>query len=58
METPYARPRTRLAWAAAAIVGAGYGAFLIVTALRLPPVGLPQGSSSAARLCRLLQLLK
>jgi uncharacterized membrane protein YhhN len=34
--TPYASARTRLLWMAAAIVGAGYGAFLIVTALRLP----------------------
>ena len=36
MGTPYARPRTRLLWVAAVIVGAGYGVFLIVTALRLP----------------------
>jgi uncharacterized membrane protein YhhN len=36
METPYAHARTRLLWLAAAIVGAGYGAFLIVSALRLP----------------------
>jgi uncharacterized membrane protein YhhN len=36
MGTPYARSRTRLLWAAAAIVGAGYGIFLILTALRLP----------------------
>jgi uncharacterized membrane protein YhhN len=36
MRTPYAHARTRLLWIAAAIVGAGYGAFLIVTALRLP----------------------
>jgi len=37
MGTPYAHPRTRRLWAAAAIVGACYGAFLIVTALRVPP---------------------
>jgi uncharacterized membrane protein YhhN len=36
MRTPYAHARTRLLWIAAAVVGAGYGAFLIVTALRLP----------------------
>ena len=36
MRTPYAHARTRLLWIAAAIVGAGYGVFLIVTALRLP----------------------
>jgi uncharacterized membrane protein YhhN len=36
VETPYAHPRTRLLWVAAAVVGAGYGLFLIVTALRLP----------------------
>jgi len=36
MGTPYARSRTRLLWAAAAIVGACYGVFLIITALRLP----------------------
>lgn len=36
MGTPYAHARTRLLWIAAAIVGAGYGLFLIVTALRLP----------------------
>lgn len=36
MGTPYAHPRTRLLWAAAAVVGAGYGIFLILTALRLP----------------------
>ena len=36
MGTPYAHPRTRRLWAAAAIVGACYGAFLIVTALRVP----------------------
>jgi uncharacterized membrane protein YhhN len=36
METPYAHARTRLLWVAAAIVGAGYGVFLIVTELRLP----------------------
>ena len=37
MGTPYAHSRTRRLWAAAAIVGACYGAFLIVTALRVPP---------------------
>jgi uncharacterized membrane protein YhhN len=36
METPYAHARTRLLWMAAAVVGAGYGVLLIVTALRLP----------------------
>lgn len=36
MGTPYAHARTRLLWIAAAIVGAGYGLFLIITALRLP----------------------
>jgi uncharacterized membrane protein YhhN len=36
MGTPYAHLRTRLLWVAAAVVGAGYGTFLIVTALRLP----------------------
>jgi uncharacterized membrane protein YhhN len=36
MVTPYAHPRTRLLWIVAAVVGAGYGVFLIVTALRLP----------------------
>jgi uncharacterized membrane protein YhhN len=34
MRTPYAR-RTRLFWVAAAIVGACYGLFLIITAVRL-----------------------
>jgi uncharacterized membrane protein YhhN len=34
--TPYAYARTRLLWMAATIISAGYGAFLIVTALRLP----------------------
>ncbi len=37
MGTPYAHSRTRRLWAAAAIVGTCYGAFLIVTALRVPP---------------------
>jgi uncharacterized membrane protein YhhN len=37
MGTRYAHPRTRLLWVAAAVVGAGYGIFLILTALRLPP---------------------
>jgi len=36
MGTPYAHARTRLLWVAAAIVGAGYCVFLIVTAVRLP----------------------
>ncbi len=36
MRTRYAHPRTRLLWVAAAVVGAGYGIFLLVTALRLP----------------------
>jgi uncharacterized membrane protein YhhN len=36
MVTPYAHARTRLLWTAAAIAGAGYGVFLVVTALRLP----------------------
>jgi uncharacterized membrane protein YhhN len=36
MGTPYARSRTRLVRVAATIVGACYGVFLIVTALRLP----------------------
>src|SRR5258705_4042405 len=36
MRTRYARPRTRVLWVAAAVVGACYGIFLILTALRLP----------------------
>lgn len=36
MGTPYAHARTRLLWIAAAVVGAGYGLFLIITALQLP----------------------
>jgi uncharacterized membrane protein YhhN len=36
MGTRYAHSPTRLLWLAAAIVGAGYGVFLVVTALRLP----------------------
>ncbi|WP_110316077.1 lysoplasmalogenase [Mycolicibacterium moriokaense] len=36
MGTRYAHPRTRLLWVAAAVVGACYGIFLILTALRLP----------------------
>ena len=36
MATPYAPRSTRLLWLAAAAVAAGYGAFLVVTALRLP----------------------
>lgn len=37
MGSPYASPRTRTLWVAAAAVGAAYGVFLIVTAVRLPP---------------------
>jgi len=36
MGTRYAHPRTRLLWVTAAVVGACYGTFLIVTALSLP----------------------
>lgn len=36
MATPYAPKRMRTLWLAAAAAGAGYGIFLIVTALRLP----------------------
>lgn len=36
MGTPYAPRRTRSLWVAAAVVGACYGIFLIVTAVRLP----------------------
>jgi len=36
MQTPYAPPRLRFLWAAAVVAGAGYGLFLIATALRLP----------------------
>jgi uncharacterized membrane protein YhhN len=36
MATPSAHSRTRLLWVAATVVGACYGVFLIVTALRLP----------------------
>jgi uncharacterized membrane protein YhhN len=36
MGTPYPRRSTRLLWVAAAVVGAGYGVFLIATAARLP----------------------
>ncbi len=36
MESPYANRRTRLLWVAAAVVGACYGVFLIITALRQP----------------------
>jgi uncharacterized membrane protein YhhN len=35
MGTPYAHSRTKLLWVAAAIVGACYGVFLIVTAVLL-----------------------
>lgn len=44
MRTPYVHPRTRLLWVAAAVVGAGYGVFLIVTAL-----GLPAGAELTGR---------
>jgi uncharacterized membrane protein YhhN len=36
MASPYPRRYTRLLWAAAAVVGAGYGAFLVAAAVRLP----------------------
>jgi uncharacterized membrane protein YhhN len=36
MESPYAHGRTRLLWVAAAVVGACYGTFLIITALGQP----------------------
>ncbi|MEH3128345.1 MAG: lysoplasmalogenase [Mycolicibacterium neoaurum] len=36
MATPYAARRTRLLWALAVAVGAGYGVFLITVALRVP----------------------
>jgi uncharacterized membrane protein YhhN len=36
MTTPYPRRVTRLLWAAAAVVGAGYGVFVVATAARLP----------------------
>jgi uncharacterized membrane protein YhhN len=36
MSTPYAPRWTRLLWIAAVVVGAGYGVFLIVTAVQLP----------------------
>ncbi|MGV0792534.1 lysoplasmalogenase [Mycolicibacterium sp. XJ1819] len=36
MGTPYAHRRTRRLWTAAAVVGACYGVFLVVTAARLP----------------------
>jgi uncharacterized membrane protein YhhN len=36
MGTRYAHPRTRLLWVAAAVVGAGYWIFLMLTAMRLP----------------------
>lgn len=42
MTTPYARARTRL-WLAGALAGAGYGAFLIVAAARLPTGADPTG---------------
>ncbi|WP_102141042.1 lysoplasmalogenase [Mycobacterium hubeiense] len=34
--SPYAKGRTKVLWLAAALVAAGYGVFLIVTAARLP----------------------
>jgi uncharacterized membrane protein YhhN len=37
MGTPYAHRRTTGLWVAAALAGAAYGLFLVVTALRLPP---------------------
>jgi hypothetical protein len=37
MGTPYAHRRTTGLWVVAALAGAGYGLFLVVTALRLPP---------------------
>jgi uncharacterized membrane protein YhhN len=36
MASPYPRRGTRLLWVAAAVVGAGYGVFLIAAAMRLP----------------------
>ncbi|MGV0852525.1 lysoplasmalogenase [Mycolicibacterium phlei] len=36
MSSPYVHPRTKLLWVAAAVVAAGYGVFLLVTALQLP----------------------
>jgi uncharacterized membrane protein YhhN len=36
MESPYAHRRTRLLWVVAAVVGACYGTFLIITALGQP----------------------
>jgi uncharacterized membrane protein YhhN len=36
MGTTYASSRSRIAWVAAGVVGAAYGAFLVVTAARLP----------------------
>ena len=36
MSSPYVHPRTKLLWVAAAVVAAGYGVFLLITALRLP----------------------
>nr|WP_284230986.1 MULTISPECIES: lysoplasmalogenase [unclassified Mycolicibacterium] len=36
MASPYASRRTRTLWGAALVVGAGYGIFLVVTALRSP----------------------
>jgi uncharacterized membrane protein YhhN len=36
MGTPYAHARTRLFWVSAAVVGACYGVFLIIAAVRLP----------------------
>jgi hypothetical protein len=35
MRPPYAHSRTRLFWAAAVFAAAGYGLFLVVTAVRL-----------------------
>ena len=36
MPTPHAHTRTRALWVAGALAGAGYGVFLVVTALRVP----------------------
>ena len=52
MGTPYAHPRTRLLWVAAAVVGACYGTFLIVTALRLPSGAELTGQFCAATRCQ------
>jgi uncharacterized membrane protein YhhN len=64
MTPPYPRRRTRLLWVAAAVVGAGYGAFLVVTAARLPSgaeltgqfVGQPAVKAAAAVLLAIAAL--